>query len=292
MNIAVLSTLAAILDKGSLAAAAQEIGCTPSAVSLQMKQLEAWFGRALFDRSSRSVKPTPFAHEAAAAAREIRARLEALRVQRTLAVAGQVRLGAISSVQTDFLPRALRLLRDRHPGLEVTVHLDDSSPLQAEVQAGRIDMAVVVRPPSGGSSRLLWQDLARQPFVLLAPPGAAGASPRELLREHALIGYDPALTGGRIAARYVARLLPKARPAMALRSIDAIVAMVAAGLGVSVVPRPRPALLDAHGVRAVGLGRAGPTRQIAALRRAADAESRNLEAVSRALVAASTGTDT
>lgn len=42
-----------ILDKGSFTAAAGVIGCTPSAVSLQVKQLETYFGKPLFDRSSR-----------------------------------------------------------------------------------------------------------------------------------------------------------------------------------------------------------------------------------------------
>ena len=69
---------------------------------------------------------------------------------------------------------------------------------------------------------------------------------------------------------------------MEVRSIDAIVAMVSAGLGVSIVPQPRQALLEAHGVRALGLGRGGPTRQIAVVRRRADAANRNIDAVSQA----------
>ena len=62
--------------------------------------------------------------------------------------------------------------------------------------------------------------------------------------------------------------------------------MVGTGLGVSIVPQPRQALLESHGVREVSLGRAGPVRQIALARRHADARSRNLEAVLAALVAA------
>ena len=47
---------------------------------------------------------------------------------------------------------------------------------------------------------------------------------------------------------------------MEVRSIDAIVAMVLAGLGVSIVPEPRQALLEAHGVRALRPGRGVPLR--------------------------------
>jgi DNA-binding transcriptional LysR family regulator len=125
--------------------------------------------------------------------------------------------------------------------------------------------------------------LARQPFVLLLPPGVPAAPAPELLQRFGLIRYDTALTGGRIAAQYVRRIFPGARLVMEVRSIDAIVAMVSAGLGVSIVLQPRQALLEAHGVRALGLG---PTRQIAVVRRRAEAGNRNVDAVSQALAAA------
>ena len=281
-----LSTLVAIIDRGSFAAAARDVGCTPSAVSLQVKQLEAYFGQLLFDRSARTAKPTPFAREAVAVARDFSNRLEALRARPSVTVSGRVRLGAIASVQTGALPQALRLLRDRHPALHVEVSLDDSDPLIADLKAGRIDAAVLVRPQSGGSSRLVWQDVARQPFVMLVPPGTPALAPQELLQRFDLIRYDPSLTGGRIAARYVRQVFPAARSGMEVRSIDAIVAMVSAGLGVSIVPRPRKALLDAHDVREVRLGKKAPTRQIALARRRADEGHRNIDAVFNAFAAA------
>jgi DNA-binding transcriptional LysR family regulator len=286
MNVAMLGTLAAIVDRGSFAAAAREVGCTPSAVSLQVKQLEAWFGRILFDRSARTVKPTPFALEAAALARDIAARLDALRTRPAVTVAGRVRLGAIATVQTSSLPQALRSLRDRHPALEIEVSLDDSDALLAQLKAGRIDAAVLVRPTSGGSSRLAWHDLVRQPFVLLVPPGVPTATPRELLLRFDLIRYDTALTGGRVAARYVRQAFPGARRGMEVRSIDAIVAMVSSGLGVSIVPQPRKALLDAHRVREVALGRGAPNRQISLVHRRADTGNRNIDAIGSAFAAA------
>jgi len=217
--------------------------------------------------------------------RDFSARLVALQAPQASTVSGRVRLGAIASVQSGALPQALRTVRDRHPALDVEVSLDDSDKLLVELKAGRIDAAVLVRPQSGGSSRLSWQNLGSQPFVLLAPPGTSGTSAHELLRRLDLIRYDTALTGGQIAARYVAQLAPRARVAMEIRSIDAIVAMVSAGLGVSIVPQPRKALLDAHGVRELRL-KGGPTRQIAFVRRRPDAANRNISAVYSAVAAA------
>lgn len=59
--------------------------------------------------------------------------------------------------------------------------------------------------------------------------------------------------------------------------------MVSAGLGVSIVPRPRAALLAAHGVREVPLGKAGPVRRITFVQRRSDLGNRNLDAVFRVL---------
>jgi DNA-binding transcriptional LysR family regulator len=279
MNVGQLATLAAIIERGSFAAAAQAVGCTPSAVSLQVKQLEAYFGRQLFDRSTRSVRPTELAREVAAIGRELMQRLDALRRHAKTAVAGRVRLGAITSVQTDVLPPALHLLRSRHPQLQVQVSLDDSAALLAAVKGGRLDVAVVVRPPSGATRGVQWHDLVRQPFVMLVPADAPNATPQALLQQRPWIRYDRQLTGGRIAARYVQRICPQANVAIDLRSIDAIVAMVAAGLGVSVIPQPRRALLDAQAVRELRLGAQAPRRQISLVQRSADADDRNLQAV-------------
>src|SRR5262245_40326580 len=283
MNTGMFATLVAIVDRGTLAAAAKRVGCAPSAVSLQVKQLEAYFGQPLFDRSTRAVKPTPFGEQVAAVARELVQRLDGLRAKPPTSVSGRLRLGAIATVQADVLPQALRILRNRHPALDVVMTLNDSDELLTDLKAGRIDAAVLVRPSSGGSSRLVWHDLTRQPFVMLAPASAPAEKPAELLQRLGWIRYDPVLTGGRIAARLVYRLTPRVRATMDFRSIDAIVAMVAAGLGVTVVPRPRQPLLSAYEVRELRLGRNAPTRQIALVCRGVDRGDRRTAAVRAAL---------
>jgi DNA-binding transcriptional LysR family regulator len=283
MNTGFFATLVAVVDRGTLAAAAQQVGCTPSAVSLQVKQLEVYFGQPLFDRSARAVKPTPFGEQVASVARELVQRLDGLRAKPTTSVTGRLRLGAIATVQADVLPQALRILRDRHPALHVVTTLNDSDELLTELKGGRIDAAVLVRPSSGGSSRLTWHDLTRQPFVMLAPANAPDEKPGDLLQRIGWIRYDPVLTGGRIAARLVYRLAPRVRATMDFRSIDAIVAMVAAGLGVTVVPRPRQQLMSAYAVRELRLGRNAPTRQIALVCRGLDRGDRRTAAVRAAL---------
>lgn len=286
MKLAALDTLGVVLATGSFTAAATEVGLTPSAVSLQMKQLEAYFGRPLFDRSGRAAVPTPFARELATASGTALAVIEGFRARSNVSVSGVLRLGAITSVQTSVLPQALRILRDDHPGLTVQLTLDVSAPLQAALNAGRLDAAVIVRPQHGGSSRLSWMDLARVPFVLVAPAQAEGRTAQQLLRSHPWIQYERTLTGGRIAAQYVRRLCPEKRPAYEVASTDAIIAMVSEGLGVSIIPRPRGPLQHAYAFREVTLGPNAPFRQVAWLCRNPDIEDRRHSAVRSALLTA------
>jgi DNA-binding transcriptional LysR family regulator len=282
MKLAALETLGAVLSTGSFSAAAAHVGLTASAVSLQMKQLETYIGRTLFDRSGRYAAPTTLARELAAASADALATIEGFRAQSPRAVSGVLRLGAIGSVQTSVLPAALRLLGERHPGLTVQLTLAVSAQLQTALHAGHLDAAVVVRPPRGGSSRLSWRDLARVPFVLVAPADAEGNA-QQLLRRHSWIQYERNLTGGSVAAQYVRRLCPEKRCAYEVASTDAIVAMVSEGLGVSVIPRPRVPLRHAYAFREVSLGARGPSRQVAWVCRKSDAEDRRHAAVFEAL---------
>lgn len=287
MNLSALKTLQAILLHGNFTAAGAAVGCTPSAVSLQVKQLEQYFGQPLFDRSTRAVRATPFAVEVASATSDFTARIETLRARSSVVVEGKFRLGAITSMQSDLLPAVLRVLRQRHPALDVRIPpLNDTNELLAELRAGRIEAALLVRPEGGGSTRLAWQDVHRQPYVLLAPPGATEADPRSLLKHHGWIAYDTSLPGGRVAARHVRALVPDIRMGLELRSTDAIVSMVSLGMGVTVIPQPRRLLASAYSVREVGLGRSAPYRRIGLAWRRADEGDRKIAALVDAFAAA------
>ncbi|MOA36713.1 hypothetical protein D3C78_1582530 [compost metagenome] len=89
-----------------------------------------------------------------------------------------------------------------------------------------------------------------------------------------------------MAARFVNQLVPQRQPLLDVPGMDAIVAMVAAGIGVSVLPKVRYQLRDAYGVREIALGRAAPVRQICLVRRLADAGMHRLDAVEQAFVEA------
>lgn len=283
MHLHVFDTLEAVVRTGSLARAAAEVNITPSAASMQMKQLEAHFGQPLLDRSGRGIKATALAHEIVAVMGPSLGRLSALRRRRASTVTGPISLGLIETLQMGLLPGVFQHLRQRHPGLTVRPVRGRSVELVEAVKAGRLDAAVVVQPPTGGSQRLGWTPLVRNELVLVAPPDSTASSPAALFRSHEWIRMNPQTYTGRLAARHVARHLAGARPLVDLQSVHLIVAMVHAGLGVSIVVRPDRRLIQAYPVRSLSLGRDAPTVQIALVSRKADTHDIKLAAVQEAI---------
>lgn len=286
MKLQSLATLAAVVERGSFAAAADQVSVTPSAVSLQMKQLEAYFRRPLFDRSGRQVQPTAFAHELARTVGRALADIEALRDAADVVPAGAVRLGITESALTTLLPPAFADLQRQAPQVQLQIQRGMTPGLLNDVRSGRLDAAVLIRPPSGGSTRMRWTPLLDEPFVLVVPADMPGQRVDALLRAQPWIRLDRALVAGRLAARYVDARVPQCAALVDVPSVDAIVAMVAAGLGVSVLPKLRADLLATYAVREIGLGKDAPVRQMVMVRRAADAGNRRIDAVEGVFVGA------
>ncbi|MBV7486903.1 LysR family transcriptional regulator [Bordetella sp. BOR01] len=274
MKIESFRTLNAVLRGGSFAAAAADMNLSPSAVSLQMKQMEQYFGQPLFDRSALQARPNALAAEVDAVLCEALSKLDALRRRNSPAVAGMVRLGTIEPLQVTLLPPLLRWVREHHPLLDVRLVRGRVTDLVEKLKTGEIDAAIIVQPESGGSRRLSWTPLFREPLVAIAPPDATGETLAELLHRYEWIRFDKSTVGGRLAARYVARHAPHARCRIDLQSLAALTALVSEGLGVSVLPDPGQHVYAVHPVRVLLLGRHGPARQVSFVCRQPDQENR------------------
>ncbi|MFJ1300900.1 LysR family transcriptional regulator [Pseudomonadota bacterium AL_CKDN230030165-1A_HGKHYDSX7] len=284
MKIECFHTLDAVLRGGSFAAAASAMNLSPSAVSLQMKQLETHLGQALFDRSALQVRPTALAHEVNALFKDPLGRLAVLRQRHTPAVEGALRLGIIEPLQVTLLPALLLRVRAHYPQLDVRPVRGRVADLTEQLRGGQLDAAVVVRPEHGGSSRLAWTPLYRETLVAIAPPDARETRLDELFAKHEWIRFDKTTVGGRLAARVVAEHAPHARCRIDLQSLAAITALVSAGLGASILPEIGPNLMNVHPVRVLSLGKRAPYRQIALVCRRADQDLRTIEALKACLL--------
>lgn len=282
MKLETFSMLDAVLRLGSMAAAAQEIGLTASAVSIQMKKLEDYLGQQLFDRSGQKVKPLPAAHEVADVMGHALRQIEELRQPASAAVEGTIRLGVIESMQPVLLPGTLQALRLHHPGLRVVPRRGRTAELTNAVKAGELDGAVVAQPETGGSSRLHWHCLLRRELSLIVPRDEKESRLETLFARHEWIRFDRQSIAGRLAARYVNARVREKSGDLELDGVRAIIAMVSAGLGISVVQLSEPGITLAFPVRVLPLDDA-PVLRFSFVTRMAEAHHKSLVVLRRAL---------
>lgn len=138
----------AVIETGSLSAAARRLGLSHPTVRARVEALETALGAALFTRSVHGLVPTARAEAMAASARAMahasEAMLRAASAEAT-AVAGLVRLGVSEFVGLEVLPPMLRRLRDLHPDLTVEVELSNAS---ADLLDQQVDVAVRMHAPA------------------------------------------------------------------------------------------------------------------------------------------------
>lgn len=236
MSIRDLRTFLAIAEGGSFAAAARAVRRTQSAVTVQMRALEEEVGATLFDRARRP----PLLNEAGRAlvprAREaVEAYDRLFERAGERPVEGHLRLGAVPSVVTGVLPRALVALRERAPGLHVELAMGPSRDLVERLERGQVDAAIVSDLLEGGAG-LAWSPFAREPLVLIAPPDAPARRADELIASYPYIRYTRQAWVGQLIERLLKRRRLKPQESMTLDTLEAVTAMVGHGLGVSIVP--------------------------------------------------------
>jgi DNA-binding transcriptional LysR family regulator len=134
----------AVADTGSITGAAERVGRTQSAVSMQVRRLEDSLGQPLFQRLPRGVALTARGEQLLPYARRVTSLLdEAAVALRVAPLQGPVRIGIPDEYSETVLPRALAAFAERHPAVDVWVRCDHSLAQAAAVEAGALDLAVI-----------------------------------------------------------------------------------------------------------------------------------------------------
>jgi DNA-binding transcriptional LysR family regulator len=265
-------TFVAVARDGTFTGAGQQLGLTQSAVSAQIRRLEDFLGVTLFDRTARAAVLN-------AAGREVLTQTEEVigLVDRMVShagsghVSGFVRVAAIASVQQGLLVDALVQFRARYPDVSVRIVPGVSLTLLGQVDAGEVDLAVMIRPPFALPPELTWQPLLAEPMMLATPVSMAEMPWREALAGQPFIRYERASFGGRLVDIFLRKHRITVHEAVELDEIDAIANLVRAGLGVAVIPHTRQ--LNSKGLRLQDLGQLAFDREIGIVtKRSADPE--------------------
>ena len=261
---------------------AEQCHVAQPSLSQQIMKLEDELGERLFERTKREVSLTPAGDllrvHAERVLQEVELARDGVREFRGL-VRGRVVLGVLPTVAPYFLPQRLRAFSSRFPAVEVVVHEDTTDQLAAAVLAKEVDLALVSLPVERVG--LAAEEFFDEKLLVALPAGHALAKrPRltfdDLEREAFILMKEGHCLSGQ--ALQFCRINGFA-PQISFRSaqIETVLAFVAKGWGVSVVPEmacTRPM----RGVRFRTL--AGMTRSIGIIYR----KARPLSHASRALV--------
>jgi DNA-binding transcriptional LysR family regulator len=235
MVIRSLRAFLAVHRRGTIAAAAEEVHLSPAAISVQLKLMEERLGVELFVRTKRSLRLTPAGHRLIPLAEKMISIYGEMRnLAEPGAVHGKLSLGVWALA--DVFPGVIHKLKVENAGLEVKISAGISSVLMAQVDAGVLDAAVITRPSKELAANLLVHDLFTEPMALVLPSSMTYTDLESTMASAPYIGLDRTTWLGQQIDEYLARRGVQARPTMEFDALDAVVAVVGQGLGVSILP--------------------------------------------------------
>jgi DNA-binding transcriptional LysR family regulator len=207
-----LNAVSAIAKTGTITSAANVLGVTPPAVTLQLKLLERHLGLKLFERTSRGLRPT----DAGQYFVGMHARVTSLLDEANEAVIemkgtgrGRLRIGAVSAAQY-FIPRVVAQFSKSHPRIEIELHISN----RAQTFGEHPHVIVAARNHKFGQKRRLSLDALRDETLIMREPGSGTRMLME--RTFAMAKFSP-------------------RASMEFSSTETIKQAVIAGLGIAFV---------------------------------------------------------
>ena len=246
MELRHLRYFIAVAEELHFTRAAERLGIKQPPLSLQIRQLEQEIGTPLFRRRTRGVELTDSGILLLEKARDILRDVEKTKLgvqMRARGETGRLRLGFAGATYVHrLIPGILRAFRERYPGVVLSPEQSNTARLLAALQSGEIDIAFV-RPPIVGGEGLTLDPLVDEPMMIVLPqwhprardhsmPLAALAPDTFILFPRAI---GPGLHDAIIASCQRAGFSPKL--GLEASQTVSIIHMVAAGFGVSIVPR-------------------------------------------------------
>ncbi len=237
IKISTLQTFVAVAECGKLTDAAKRLHRTPSAVSMTLKSLETHLGRPLFEADRKS-RLTPLGRYVLEQARDELEHFDhAVRIMEGYArnEAGNLTIACVPTVSTRILPRVFKPFLTRWPGIEIDVRDMDSLSVRRELERGRVELGIA----SPLSLRPEFESvlLTRDPF------GVICSDEHPLNRSNAPLDWRdiesyPFIANpicGLIQDSEFRKIL--ARSTLTVRNTTSILSLVAANVGITVLPR-------------------------------------------------------
>ena len=219
--------------------AAEACVISQPALSMQIKELEEALGTVLLERSARQVRLTQFGVEAAQRVRDILRSVDELgdvaRASRERLL-GRLRMGMIPTIAPYLLPAVIANLTRKYPEVDIHVREGLTPKLLQELEAGRIDTAIVALPVSEPS--LIEVALFAENFLLIRPAEDEGTPvpSSKALREMRLLLLEEGHCFRDQALSFCKMQSSQPRELLDASSLSTLVQMVGAGMGVTLIP--------------------------------------------------------
>jgi DNA-binding transcriptional LysR family regulator len=245
MDLHQLRCFVAVAEELHFGRAAQRLGMLPSALGRHIRLLEDDLGTRLLARTTRNTALTEEGAVLLDEARALLAQADALAARfrtRGRSQAATLRVGAIDTAAAGLIPHLLRDFRERRPDVAVQLLEDKTIRLIPRLLSGRLDLAFV-RPPENPDKRLEFLFLFHETAVVAVPVGHSLADRKQLRIED--LANEPLIVPERRARPHSHDLTVKlfteaglqARIAQVAEEKQTIINLVAARLGVAIVPR-------------------------------------------------------
>jgi DNA-binding transcriptional LysR family regulator len=244
MDTRQLQAFCAVVEKKSFSQAAEQLGVTQPAVSLQVRALEQRLGQSLLDRSGRRVEPTEAGRRLYRSAQRMLALEEQLLDEVSAddgRLTGTLAIGASTGPGAHLVPLLLCDFQREHPDLHVALSIWDTQTVIDRVADRQLELGVV-----GALRRhrsLEFEPLVRDEIVLAVPPGhdaAGGTISLDELKEETLIVMQEGAGVRQVVEEELRRAglrLRGVEPKLELGLQESVKSAVAAGYGVAFISR-------------------------------------------------------
>jgi len=242
MEIHQLRYFVAVAEEGSFSRAAARVRVAQPSLSQQIRKLEAEVGQPLFDRLPRSVVLTEagrclidYARQILASIGDARRCIDEFKGE----IAGRVAVGAISTIAPYVLPELVVTFQNHYPQVTLEIVEDVTAGIRRRIEAGELDVALASTCQQ--SPTLRRERLGNEPLLALVPEGHELAKKTEITFDDLKSQRFLLLHEMHCLSQQVHHLLESRRlhPEIALAGsqLSTIANMVAAGIGVSIVPQ-------------------------------------------------------
>jgi DNA-binding transcriptional LysR family regulator len=244
MDTRQLAAFCAVVEKSSFSQAAERLGVTQPAVSLQVRALEERLGQTLLDRSSRRVEPTEAGLRLYRSAQRMLA-LEEQLYDEVAAESGELQgtlaIGASTGPGAHLVPLLLCEFQRDHPELHVALSIWDTQTVSEKVARRELELGVVGALRRNRS--LEFEPLVRDEIVLAVPPAhpaAGGSVTVDDLRDETVIAMQEGAGVRQVVDEELRRAGLRVRelePRLELGLQESVKSAVAAGFGVTFISR-------------------------------------------------------